>query len=93
MRLIDGDELIMNIRNHILYDSDNGWDRYNDGLDTAIEEITDMPTVEKQAKWVVKSERTAFGRKYYICCSVCGQEYEKNVNYCPNCGSRMVADE
>lgn len=56
--------------------------------------LDELPTVDvRSGRWEVKSELVGGSRRYWIGCSVCGNEYEKSVNYCPNCGSRMVSED
>ena len=84
-RYIDADELIKEA-------SKDGAYGY-----VSAEQIANFPTAEvqeiKHGRWEVKSEVIGGSRKYYIGCSVCGAEYEKSVNYCPNCGSHMENED
>ena len=63
------------------------------GIDAAICAIEDLPSAERQGKWVnekyrwIKSISMWWSAAYE--CSVCGEAGIKDWHYCPNCGARM----
>ena len=55
--------------------------------------IDEQPTIDpvKHGKWTWESVPTIDNlHKYHqVRCSVCGERFISEVNYCPNCGARM----
>ena len=95
MRLIDADALLE--RNKEFADCEFNHPKFQETL----REIVDTePTVEqKQGKWI-----QAELDKDFVVCSVCKNEGNKHcrayrpdyaswLNYCPNCGARMVGEQ
>lgn len=69
------------------------------GIDAAICAIEDLPSAERRGQWIEEYSANHFQAK----CSACGEstlygityDLEGNayyMNYCPNCGARMVED-
>ena len=58
----------------------------------AIWSVKDIPSAEKTGKWIFEPKdaiELMFTRPK---CSLCGYESADGLNYCPNCGARMVGD-
>ena len=98
MRPIDADKL-----KERLYQEQKYYEYYNndyeegrfDGLQVAIDEIIDAPSVEgrKHGRW---EPFTNINRENTYRCSVCQNEaphdlygYFEVTNYCPHCGAKM----
>ena len=97
MRLIDADALIPLIK----MGECNMYDEYcqgrNGGIEFAVEQVKQMPTVEerKKGEWIDGSDER------FVKCSKYGMETTRNElrgialfgkeepNYCPNCGADM----
>lgn len=102
MRTIDADALsehkFVSIDCYLKSNVDNGYPRYKQGWNDAIDAIIDnAPTVERpQGHWINQSQ----GAKYPCECSECHTEPFCNdegyvlSDFCPNCGADMrVKDE
>ena len=59
---------------------------------TAIEALEQE---SRKGHWIMTSDylTTAYGNVDYVKCSCCGEYSLEEGNYCPNCGTRMEAEE
>lgn len=92
-RLIDASALVDKLEGlkSVLY----GWEDYNTGIDSAVYQAENAPTVDAvevvHGRWEPRTD--VFG---FVRCSVCHDcnIYDdwadgKKWNYCPNCGAKM----
>lgn len=42
-----------------------------------------------QGEWVYEEKKISYALFGYYVCSVCGEHYANNTNFCPNCGAKM----
>ena len=90
MRLIDADELFINL-DGMMEVSPTG---YIHG-ETVADMISDAPTIDavpvRHGKWIHEVRYTIDSLHSYqqYRCSECGMTYITNTKYCPNCGARM----
>jgi len=99
MRLIDADRLqeLFNVTSSALL-SDVALSKDIEHVVRAClmvsEMISDAPTVKAEP---VKPGQWTINRRGNIECSLCGNEpyhdNKRNMNYCPNCGAKMDAEE
>lgn len=84
MRLIDADELILDLDDSLFY------------ID-AIPFVEDSPTIDaepvRHGKWITKD--VGFLQKSFICSACGGWEHNlacehEGMNFCPQCGARMA---
>lgn len=90
-----GEKLIDMKANPDFYDdaiSHYGGSRYNDGVNTCIDVIEELPSAQQEQKtgrWIPFYEGS-------FVCSKCKRDYKVDTymgeplwNYCPNCGAKM----
>ena len=94
MRLIDADELFINL-DGMMEVSPTG---YIHG-ETVADMISDAPTIDavpvRHGKWIHEVRYTIDSLHSYqqYRCSECGMTYITNTKYCPNCGARMDEED
>ena len=98
MRLIDADALIEALRakeyetvKHPTFLRSEFEEGFCRGINIAKEVIKSAPAIEaepiKQGQWKPLFEEYAID---WMQCSECGAEFFGKINYCPNCGARMI---
>lgn len=97
-RYINADELLAEAKRLSGPQTGDGWDNW--GVYALIERQPTANVVErKKGKWVEECPDCLDGDSVYVC-SVCGETWtliegtpkDNNMNYCPNCGAEMEAD-
>ena len=93
-RLIDASALVDKLEGlkSVLY----GWEDYNTGIDSAVYQAENAPTVDAvevvHGRWI---ELPSMEPDYE--CSECGCSYAwwepSEAHYCPNCGAKMRGSE
>ena len=70
-----------------------GCNPYKDnGLSPSKERHKDCPLVEiktPHGEWIYGTDEDGIEDLYPLTCSVCGEKYPWQPNFCPNCGARM----
>ena len=65
-------------------------DGYKNGLQVAIQELKALPAVDAapvvHGRWMNIPDKPEWDQKM---CSVCGDYFCCQANYCPNCGAKM----
>ena len=99
-RYIDADEYLHELEELIRARLDWRSDGRNEiqGLDVAICELENQPTADvvevKRGEWIDIWEDNSYNK--FCKCSVCDRwsikQYASDMNYCPNCGARMVEE-
>lgn len=51
----------------------------------AYQAIKDIPAAEKKAYWRITPDG-------FIICSGCGEENDRETNFCPECGAKMLRE-
>ena len=80
------EDAIKAIEKHI----DDADDQYCLGLNTAINALKDIPSVEpKQGEWINRYCGEVWVEQYCSQCGVVIEDEPMDYNFCPNCGARM----
>lgn len=52
--------------------------------------IMEIPSAENKGEWIYGTDEDGIEDLYPLTCSICGEKYPWQPNFCPNCGARMV---
>lgn len=91
-------EVALNHRLSFLIAENSEYDHYTSGYDEAVDTVENFPSAADVAP--VVHGRWIYAKTYYDIdecnCSLCGQlmttAIDKRMNYCPNCGAKMVLE-
>lgn len=80
------------------FDSDSGYVEEEGDLAVTVEDILKIPAADvverKRGKWIHGiDEETGEQDLYAWTCSLCGEKYPWQPNYCPNCGADMRGED
>ena len=103
MRPINGDSLLMKLKQHRLLFIEAYGDFSNfsekdkariDEIDNCIAEIINAPTIDPEGlrpkgKWIEREHEDVRGNYNLFHCSRCDEPNARKKNYCPNCGAKM----